>query len=121
MAIQNFREEIDKIDEELVRLFNKRMSVIKEVAEYKKASKTPLYDGERERQLIARAAERSNEDTELYTRVLFSTLTNVSRAYQSRVLNSDKQLAETISTALENTPNLFPERALVACQGTEGA
>ncbi|MBR3971696.1 MAG: chorismate mutase, partial [Ruminococcus sp.] len=40
MSIQNFREEIDKIDEELVRLFNKRMNVIKEVAEYKKESKT---------------------------------------------------------------------------------
>lgn len=121
MGIQNFREEIDKIDEELVRLFNKRMNVIKEVAEFKKESKTPLYDGERERQLIAKAAERSDEDTELYTRVLFSTLTNVSRAYQSRVLNSDKQLSDTISTALENTPKLFPERAVVACQGTEGA
>ncbi len=121
MDIQDYRQEIDKIDEELVRLFNKRMDVIKEVAEFKKESKTPLYDGERERQLIAKAAELSEQDTELYTRILFSTLTNVSRAYQSRVLNSDKQLADTISTALENTPKLFPERAVVACQGTEGA
>ncbi len=121
MGIQDYRQEIDKIDEELVRLFNKRMEVIREVAQFKKESKTPLYDGERERQLIAKAAERSAQDTELYTRVLFSTLTNVSRAYQSRVLNSDKQLADTISTALENTPKLFPERAVVACQGTEGA
>lgn len=121
MEIQNLRDEIDKIDGELVRLFNKRMDVVKEVAKFKKENKTPLYDGERERQLIAKAAELSNDDTELYTRVLFSTLTNVSRAYQSRVLNSDKQLAETISKALENTPNLFPERAIVACQGTEGA
>ncbi len=121
MSIQDYRQEIDKIDEELVRLFNKRMEVIKEVAQFKKESKTPLYDGERERQLIAKAAERSTQDTELYTRVLFSTLTNVSRAYQSRVLSADKQLAETISTALDKTPQLFPERAVVACQGTEGA
>lgn len=121
MSIQDYRQEIDKVDEELVRLFNKRMEVIKEVAEFKKESKTPLYDGERERQLIAKAAERSAQDTELYTRVLFSTLTNVSRAYQSRMLSADKQLADTISTALENTPKLFPERAIVACQGTEGA
>ena len=121
MEIQKFREEIDRIDEELVNLFNKRMGVIREVALFKKDSQTPLYDGERERQLITKAAELSDEDIELYTRVLFSTLTNVSRAYQSRVLNSDKQLADTIRTALDTTPNLFPERAIVACQGTEGA
>ena len=121
MSIENYRQEIDKIDKELVELFNKRMEVVKKVADYKRESKTPLYDGERERQLIGKAAERSNEDTELYTRVLFSTLTNVSRAYQSRILNSDKQLSEVINNALETTPKLFPERALVACQGTEGA
>lgn len=121
MSIENYRQEIDKIDQELVRLFNKRMEVVKGVAEYKKESGAPLYDGARERQLIARAAEQSDEATELYTRVLFSTLTNVSRAYQSRLLSEDKKLSETISSALENTPKLFPEKAMVACQGTEGA
>ena len=121
MSIQNYREELDKIDAQLVELFNKRMDVIKDVAEYKRQNNAPLYDGERERQLISRAAQLSNEDTELYTRVLFSTLTNVSRAYQSRVLHSDKKLAETIEAAVKNTQSLFPERAVVACQGTEGA
>lgn len=121
MSIEKYRQEIDRIDEELVRLFNERMEVVKGVAEYKKESGAPLYDGQRERQLIAKAAGKSPEETELYTRVLFSTLTNVSRAYQSRLLNKDKKLSETISTALETTPQLFPERAMVACQGTEGA
>ena len=121
MSMEKYRQEIDIIDEELVRLFNKRMDIIRDVAEFKSNSGTHLYDGERERQLIGRAAERSSEDTELYTRVLFSTLTNVSRAYQSRIMNKDKKLADTITTALDNTPNLFPERAVVACQGTEGA
>ncbi len=121
MSIENYRQEIDKIDEELVNLFNRRMEIVKGVADYKKETGAPLYDGQRERQLIARAADNSPEDTELYTRVLFSTLTNVSRAYQSRLLNSDKKLAETINSALETTPKLFPEKAMVACQGTEGA
>ncbi len=121
MSIENYRQEIDKIDEELVNLFNRRMEIVKGVADYKKETGAPLYDGQRERQLIARAAGNSPEDTELYTRVLFSTLTNVSRAYQSKLLNSDKKLAETINTALETTPKLFPEKAMVACQGTEGA
>lgn len=121
MSIEQYRNDIDKIDKEIVELFNKRMETVKKVARYKKETGKALYDGERERQLIAKAAERSNEDTEIYTRVLFSTLTNLSRAYQSSMLNSRKALAETINTALENTDNLFPERAVVACQGTEGA
>ncbi|MDO5123288.1 MAG: prephenate dehydratase domain-containing protein [Eubacteriales bacterium] len=121
MSIEQYRNDIDKIDKEIVELFNKRMETVKKVADYKKETGKALYDGERERQLIAKAAERSNEDTEIYTRVLFSTLTNLSRAYQSSMLNSSKALAETINTALENTDHLFPERAVVACQGTEGA
>ncbi len=121
MSIEQYRNDIDKIDKELVELFNKRMETVKKVAEYKKETGKALYDGERERQLIGKAAERSNEDTEIYTRVLFSTLTNLSRAYQSSMLNGKKALAETIDTALKNTDNLFPERAVVACQGTEGA
>lgn len=121
MSIENYRQEIDKIDEQLVELFNRRMEVVKGVAEYKRESGAPLYDGQRERELITKAAEQSNDETELYTRVLFSTLTNVSRAYQSKIINKDKKLAEIISTALETTPKLFPEKAMVACQGTEGA
>lgn len=121
MSIEQYRNDIDQIDKELVELFNKRMETVKKVAEYKKETGKALYDGERERQLIAKAAERSNEDTEIYTRVLFSTLTNLSRAYQSSMLNGKKALAETIDKALENTDKLFPERAVVACQGTEGA
>ena len=121
MSIEQLRQEIDSIDKELVELFNKRMETVKRVAEHKKETGKALYDGERERQLIAKAAERSNKDTEIYTRVLFSTLTNLSRAYQSSMLNGKKALADVISNALKNTENLFPERAVVACQGKEGA
>ena len=121
MSIENLRNEIDRIDEELVKLFNQRMETVKKVADYKKETGTVLYDAQRERELIGKAAERSNEETELYTRVLFSTLTNLSRAYQSRFINGDKTLSETIEKALCSTEKLFPERAMVACQGTEGA
>lgn len=121
MSIENLRNEIDSIDKELVELFNRRMETVRKVAEYKKETGAPLYDAQRERELIAKAAERSSEDTELYTRVLFSTLTNLSRSYQSRFLSGDKTLSETISEAVNSTEKLFPERAMVACQGVEGA
>ena len=121
MSIENLRNEIDSIDKELVELFNRRMETVRKVAEYKKETGAPLYDAQRERELIAKAAERSSEDTELYTRVLFSTLTNLSRSYQSRFLSGDKTLSETIYEAVNSTEKLFPERAMVACQGVEGA
>lgn len=121
MSIENLRNEIDSIDKELVELFNRRMETVRKVAEYKKETGVPLYDAQRERELIAKAAERSSEDTELYTRVLFSTLTNLSRSYQSRFLSGDKTLSETIYEAVNSTEKLFPERAMVACQGVEGA
>lgn len=121
MSIEKYRQEIDAIDKELVELFSKRMETVKNIAKYKKETGKALYDGERERQLIGKAAERSSEECALYTRVLFSTLTNLSRAYQSRLINERKALENTIAEALRNTDKLFPERAMVACQGTEGA
>lgn len=46
------REEIDRIDTDLVRLFEERMNVVQEVAAYKKAHNMPVLDSSREQKVI---------------------------------------------------------------------
>ena len=121
MNLEECRKEIDSIDKELVELFVKRMNVAKEVAEYKKANGKAVYDAERERKLLEKVEENAGEEFGDYTRRLYSSILELSKNYQNKSLAKSSPLSKEITSALENTSKLFPEKAVVACQGVEGA
>lgn len=121
MSIENYRKEIDGIDKELVELFVKRMNVAKNIAQYKKESGKAVYDSERERLLLEKVEECAGEEFGDYTRRLYSSILELSRNYQSKSLAQTSGLSKAIVNAVEKTPSLFPEKAIVACQGVEGA
>lgn len=121
MELQDIRKEIDAVDRELVELFRKRMELSAAVAEYKKMNGMAVLDAGRERALLSKVSELAGEELEEYTRTLYSTILDVSRAYQHTRLCGKSLLSAEISDALDNTPKVFPKRALVACQGVEGA
>ena len=121
MDLNQIRTEIDKVDEELVALYKKRMSLSASVAEYKKANNIPVLDSSRERELLTKISNLSGEEFDLYTRTLYSTILDLSRAYQHKILGNTSKLRSDIETALNDTPKIFPECATVACQGVEGA
>jgi len=121
MELSELRNEIDGIDRELVALFKKRMNVSAEVAEYKRQNGLPVLDASRERALLSKISEMSGEEFEEYSRILYSTILDVSRSYQHSKLDTESPLFNEITDALENTPKIFPQRSLVACQGVEGA
>ena len=121
MELQTLRNEIDSIDRELVDLFLRRMNVAAEVAEYKRENSLPVFDPARERALLTKISELSGEEFEAYSRTLYATILDLSRSYQHRKLDGESPLYREISNALDSTPKLFPERAMVACQGVEGA
>lgn len=119
--INDLRKEIDEIDKELVSLYVRRMACAAEVAEYKQAHDLPVLDASRERALLARVSELSGSELEEYTRTLYTTILDLSRAYQHSKLGKTSELYGEIISAIDNTPKMFPERAAVACQGVEGA
>ncbi|MBE7035351.1 MAG: chorismate mutase [Ruminococcaceae bacterium] len=121
MDIQESRSKIDAIDKELVKLFCERMEVVKEVAAYKKENGVPVFDRERERTLLDSIEEMAGEDYGDMTRRLYGSLLELSRMFQSKMLFGQSHLSEAIERAIEETPALFPEKAIVACQGVEGA
>lgn len=121
MNLEECRKEIDNIDKELVQLFVKRMNVAKNVAEYKKETGMAVYDSERERKLLEKVEENAGEEHGDYARRLYGSILDLSRIYQSKFLSPKSGLSEAIKKAMDETPNLFPEKAFVACQGVEGA
>ena len=121
MELKELREQIDGIDRQLVELFKKRMNVSASVAEYKRQNNMAVLDASRERALLEKISELSGEEFEEYSRILYSTILDVSRSYQHSKLDNGSPLYREIVDAIDNTPKMFPARATVACQGVEGA
>ncbi len=121
MDLNEIRQQINEIDEQMVALFKKRMETVVEVAKYKQENNMPVLDRTRERQVMCRVAEMAGEELEHYAKVLYTTLMDVSRNHQRSYLKTGSPLAEKIASARANTLGRFPTRAMVACQGTEGA
>lgn len=117
----SYREKIDEIDKQLVKLFSDRMQVCAEIAGYKKENGLPVLDARREREKMSMVIEQTPEALRDYTPILYSLIMELSRGYQNRLLGTENKLIEKIKNAIDNTPKLFPEAGVVACQGIEGA
>ena len=121
MDITELREQIDGIDDQLVSLFGQRMAIAAQIADYKKEHNLPILVPGREREKLADVAKKAGADMANYTRVLYSMLFELSRSYQSKLGDTPTELYKQITRAIESTPQLFPQQAMVACQGVEGA
>ena len=121
MDIQELRHQIDEIDDQLVELFTQRMAVAANISAYKKERNLPIYVPAREREKLQDVAKKAGVDMANYTQVLYSMIFELSRSYQSKLGDSVSPLYQNITEAIQNTPKLFPQQAMVACQGVEGA
>ena len=119
--LTNLRQQMNDTDNQLVALFTRRMEIAGEIASYKVENDLPVFDKLREREIMGRLTENQSEEMAMYTKLLYTTLFDLSRSYQSRRLYKDSRLVEKVRTARENTPKEFTKQAVVACQGTEGA
>lgn len=121
MDLNEYRQEIDEIDDQLVKLFGKRMEVAAKIADYKKENGLPILVPAREREKLQDVAAKAGPEMAGYTRVLYSMLFELSRSYQGKRSGKVTPLYREITQAIENTPKLFPQTPMVACQGVEGA
>lgn len=121
MELKELRQEIDKIDDSLVELFRARMEVAAKIADCKKEEGIPILVPAREREKLQDVAQKAGPEMANYTRVLYSMLFELSRSYQSKRSGSVSPLYNAITRSIEQTPKLFPQAPMVACQGVEGA
>ena len=121
MELKELRKAIDEIDNGIVDLYTRRMETVREVGRLKRSEGRPVADSERERELLNRVGERAGAENEDGIRALFGFLLAQSRTRQLLDSRESSPLAETIRGALADTETLFPEKAMVACQGVEGA
>lgn len=119
MDILELRTQLDEIDEELVALFEKRMRVSEQVAEYKISSGKPVMDRQREEQkkAVVRGLA-SNAFNARGVEELFGQIMAISRKLQYQMLQEKGMLKKAnfipVKTLCEGCPR-------IVFQGTEGA
>lgn len=121
MTIEELRKEIDRIDSEMIRLYGERLETARQIGRYKKEHNLPVTDPARERDVLDRAGKEAGEANADGVRALFGFLMAQSRTKQLLENREESELGSLIRRSLQETPELFPEQATVACQGVEGA
>ena len=106
--IRDIRQAIDETDEELTKLLVQRLGLSGMVAEYKKDRGAAVQDGLREREVLRQVAERSGEEYSKYTRIIYDTILDTSKAYQYSLMPAAGDFTGPIEEAVKSTPELFP-------------
>ena len=85
MDLNILRQEIDAIDEQLVRLFCRRMDVSRRVAEYKKERGLPVYVPAREQAILEKLGEKAGPVFAESVQALYGHIFEISRSYQHKL------------------------------------
>ncbi|MBQ3389633.1 MAG: chorismate mutase [Firmicutes bacterium] len=84
MNLSDYRQEIDRIDREMVRLFTERMDIASDIGRYKKENGLPVHDPQREQEKLASLAGQTREEFRPYVEGLYSAIFELSRAWQEK-------------------------------------
>lgn len=120
MDLNGIRNQIDRVDGEILKLFLERMRLGEEVAVYKKDNALPVVNKAREREILARVQAEAG-DMEPYAYQLFTTLMELSKVRQTLLTAGPSRIRPMIEQALAAPEVVFPKTGTVACQGVEGA
>ena len=126
MDLLECRNEIDKIDKELVELFEKRMNVAVNVAKYKIENNIPIFNGAREAEVIQKNINRlNNREYSKLTEKFFTNLMELSRSLQADIIEDNEKETKIIDSIGENISTNKNKRELmnikIGYQGVKGS
>lgn len=117
--LKELREEIDKIDRQMVSLYQERMEIAIGVAEYKIETGKKVFDKEREESKLATLTALGDSDfNKNGIRELFEQIMSMSRKRQYQLLTAHGIYEKPDFTEVEK---LDYREARIVFQGTEGA
>lgn len=116
--LQQSRNEIDRIDKQIVALFEERMGIANDVAEYKIKTGKKVLDKERENEkLRVLQAMASNDFNKQGVGELFTQIMSMSRKYQYGLMSNHNQ-----GLPLKEIESLHTDKNLkVVCFGVKGS
>lgn len=119
MDLSELRVQIDAIDKDIVELYERRMDICRQVAEYKIENGKKVFDKVREEEKIARVKSLThNAFNSVGIQELFEQIMSMSRKLQYQLLAEKGALGKLPFIAVDK---LDQEGARVVFQGAEGA
>ncbi len=119
MDLLELRKQIDAIDAQIVELYEQRMDISRQVAEYKISTGKKVFDRQREQEKLACVkAMTHNEFNSHGIEELFEQIMSMSRKLQYRLLAENGSLGRLPFIGVDQ---LETEKARVVFQGAEGA
>lgn len=91
MDLQDYRDRIDAVDDEIVRLFRRRMEIVEELGRYKLEQGLPIEDARRESAVVERLTESFPEAFRPSLHRLYDTFFSISKDYMSFHLPENKK------------------------------
>ncbi|MCI8527793.1 MAG: prephenate dehydratase [Lachnospiraceae bacterium] len=119
MELSQLREQIDVIDAQIVALFEQRMEICRQVAEYKIGTGKKVFDRQRETEKLAKVASLAhNEFNGMGVTELFEQIMSMSRKLQYQMLTEKGSQGKLPFIGVDE---LDTQKARVVFQGAEGA
>ena len=81
--LMKLRDEIDRVDQQLLPLILQRMEIITRVADVKKAADLPVCDPAREKEILNRVEQKAGKAYGAYAREIYKKILEMSRKYQT--------------------------------------
>ena len=114
MDLNQLRNDIDKLDKEILSAFEKRMDLCRQVALYKKENNLPIFQEGREKEIIKKVRDRSPEHLKDGSAALFTEIMDISKCLQQQELLKEKDFIRPIPLNMNCTGK-------IGCQGTSGS
>ncbi len=119
MDLTQLRKKIDEIDAQIVELYEKRMNISRQVAEYKIETGRQVFDKVREEEKLRKVKALTHDEfNSLGVEELFEQIMSVSRKLQYRLLTERGSSGRLPFIGVDS---LYQGKARVVFQGAEGA
>ena len=122
--LEEARSEINEIDSKMAELFEKRMNLVVQVANYKKKNGMQVFDSTREKQVIDRCVQYiKNIDLQPYYVQFIQDMMDISKKYQHKLLEGAKIAYSGIEGAFANiaAKKIFPDGVLISYSDFDSA
>ncbi|MPW26213.1 chorismate mutase [Alkalibaculum sp. M08DMB] len=86
-SLNDLRVKIDSIDAELIKLFEERMNISREIAEFKEKNGLSIYDQDREKKVIENNISHVSDELKVYVEEFVQCIMRISKKIQSKSTN----------------------------------
>lgn len=115
MDLKDLRQQIDSIDDTIVEAYAKRLSLTRQVGQYKKQNSVPIEHNDREKQILDRLTAKAGSQNKIAVEYLYNAIMTYSKMEQT-ILN-----AENGSFDIKKSQTDFANETSVGLAGAVGA